>query len=251
MSFIIRSTLKNDIMAAATNSFTDIEEDDETSFDWETITDPKRLKRFRSAGRSILTKTGRRLANAIRTGENRDTVRRIQAVYVHDYEDLDGCHRRFIEFATPHLTQESIVGEKQWIDAVTFSYQHVISSCDEYLKSFSKPSSVTSRRWSQHSSVLSARAKIQEAERKEKEAELKLQQTREEAACRAEEDEALRQVAEYQQRVTNERKERELRDEIELQRLSAAITKQQLMLGLTSKVVGAVTPSSKQSNLQT
>ena len=51
--------------------------------------------------------------------------------------------------------------------------------------------------------------------------------------------------------MTNERKERELRDEIELQRLSAAITKQQLMLGLTSKVVGAFTPSSKQSNRQT
>jgi hypothetical protein len=57
--FIIRSTLINDIMAAATNSFTDIEEDDETSFDWETFTDPKRLKRFRSAGRSFLTKTER------------------------------------------------------------------------------------------------------------------------------------------------------------------------------------------------
>ena len=185
-------------MAAATNSFTDIEEDDETSFDWETFTDPKRLKRFRSAGRSFLTKTERRLANAIRTGEDRYTIRRNQAVYVHDYEDLDRCHRRFIEFATPHFTQENIVGEKQWIDAVTFSYQHVISSCYEYLQSLSKPSFVTSRRSSQRSSVSSARAKIQEAERKEKEAELKLQQTREEAARRAEEDAALRQVVEYQ-----------------------------------------------------
>ncbi len=172
-------------MAAATNSFTDIEEDDETSFDWETITDPKRLKRFRSAGRSILTKTERRLANAIGTGEDRDTIRTIRAVYVHVYEDLDRCHRRFIEFATPHLTQENIVGEKQWINAVTFSYQHVISSCDEYLKSLSRSASITSRLSSHHSSVSSTRAKIQEAERKEKEAERKLQQTREEAARRA------------------------------------------------------------------
>ena len=215
-------------MATAVNSFTDMEDDDGTTSVWETITDPKRLKRFRSGGRSTLTKTEKKMANAIRAGEDRDTIRTIRAVYVRDYEDLEKRHCRFIEFATPHLTQEGLASEKQWLDVVTLSYQRVISSCDEYLQTFPSSSSVASRRSSQHSSVSSARARIQEAERKEREAELKLQQTREEAARRAQEDAALRQAAEYQQQVANDRKERELKDEIELQRLSGAIMKQQL-----------------------
>ncbi|EFX63651.1 hypothetical protein DAPPUDRAFT_119016 [Daphnia pulex] len=88
--------------------------------------------------------------------------------------------------------------------------------------------SVVSRASSRHSSVSSRQAKIHEAERKEKEAELMLQQVEDETRRRQEEDAKIREAEDYKRKVESERKQREIRDEIDLQRLSGAIMRQQL-----------------------
>ncbi|KAI9549417.1 hypothetical protein GHT06_004464 [Daphnia sinensis] len=204
-------------------------EDDEAS-DWETTTDPVRLKRFRTTGKSIHTKSGKRLMIAVRAGDDRDTVRALRATYVRDYDDLERRHDRFLQFSSANLSPEAITGEQNWLQAVIYEHQALLHHCEDYLARFSNLSSasVSSRHSSRVSSVSSARAKIQEAERLQKEAEFKLQQAQDEAARRAAEDAALRQAEDYQRQVVADRRQRELQDQIDLQRLSGAILKQQL-----------------------
>ena len=63
---------------------------------------------------------------------------------------------------------------------------------------------------------------------KEKEAELLLRQVEDEARRREEEDDNLRKQEEYKNRVEADRKQRELRDEMDRQRLSGPILRRKL-----------------------
>ncbi|KZS00229.1 Uncharacterized protein APZ42_003562, partial [Daphnia magna] len=92
---------------------------------------------------------------------------------------------------------------------------------------------------------------------KEKEAELMLQQIEDEAKRREDEDAKIRDLENYKRRVENERKQRELRDEMDRQRLSGAIMRQQLAELTTdyqpgptraSSVVSAVSKVSRSSS---
>ncbi len=86
---------------------------------------------------------------------------------------------------------------------------------------------MVSRASSWHSSISSRQAKIHEAEQKEKEAELMLQQAEDETRRREEEDSKIREAEDYKRKVESERKQREIPDEIDLRRLSGAIMRQQ------------------------
>ncbi|KZS19715.1 Uncharacterized protein APZ42_013762 [Daphnia magna] len=153
--------------------------------DWETTIDPVRLKRFRTTGKSIHTKSGKRLMTAVQAGDDRDTLRALRATYVCDYDDLERRHDRFLQFSPANLSPEAINGEQNWLQ-------------------------------------------IQEAERFQKQAKFKLQKAQDEAVRRTAEDAALRQAEDYQRQVAADRRQRELQDQIHLQRLSGAILKQQL-----------------------
>ncbi len=146
-------------MAEQQPSASEIEEDDQAAFEYETIYDPKRLKRIRSTGKAVLTKSGKKLMAAIRVSDDRDTVRALRANYVRDYDDLERRHDRFINVFIPLLTPEAIDGEGQWLQAVILEYKSILASCDNYLKE-SAPSSIHSRRSSHHSSVSSALVKM-------------------------------------------------------------------------------------------
>ncbi|EFX75652.1 hypothetical protein DAPPUDRAFT_250108 [Daphnia pulex] len=160
---------------------------------------------------------------------HRDTVRALRAIYVRDFDILEKRHDRHVQCNAPNYSPDDPDGEKQWIQDVIYDHQKAISYCDVYLsQTNSRPCSVVSRASSRHSSVSSRQAKIHEAERKEKEAELMLQQVEDETRRREEEDAKIREAEDYKRKVERERKQREIRDEIDLQRLSGAIIWKQL-----------------------
>jgi enabled protein len=70
--------------------------------------------------------------------------------------------------------------------------------------------------------------KITKLNERRKKAELMLQQAEDETRGREEEDAKIREAEDYKRKVESKRKQRKIRDEIDLQRLSGAIMRQQL-----------------------
>ena len=152
-----------------------IEEEEEVVLsELDQITDPGRLKRLRSGGRTVHTKSGKKLVQAVRVGEDRDTVRAQRAVYVRDFDNLERRHDRYVSVKYGSVSNEETEGEKQWIQAVIYEHQGTLSICDTYLSQTKPASSISSRTSSKRSSISSAQAKIREAERKEQETLLRL-----------------------------------------------------------------------------
>ncbi|XP_057374666.1 uncharacterized protein LOC130695542 [Daphnia carinata] len=230
---------------------TSIDEEEEALSDVETIVDPIRLKRLRTNGKMAHTKAGKKLAQSVRIGEDRDTVRALRANYVREFDSLETCHDRYVQCNAPNCSANDLEGEIQWIQAVIYDHQSTLADCDDYV-AWTKPkssSSVHSRASSRHSSVSSRQARIHEAEQREKEAELMLQQTLEETTRREEEDAKIRELDEYKQRVESERKQRELRNEMDRQRLSGAIMRRQLAELIADEQPGPTRASSVTSNM--
>ncbi|EFX64473.1 hypothetical protein DAPPUDRAFT_334155 [Daphnia pulex] len=209
-------------------ALTSIAEEEEVVFD-DTITDPARLKRFRTTAKMIHTNAGKKLIQSVKVGEDRDTVRALRALYVRDFDSLEKHHDRYVQCNAPNCSQDDYDGERDWIQAVIYDHQEILAKCDDYLvQTNPKPASTVSRASSRHSSVSSRQARIHEAERKEREAQLMLRQVEDETRRREEEDAKIREAEDYKRKVESERKQREIRDEIDLQRLSGAIMRQQL-----------------------
>ena len=231
---------------ALSNVLTAIDEDEEILSDIEAIVDIERLKRIRTSGKMIHTKTGKKLMQSIRVGDDRDTVRALRVNYVRDFDNLEQRHDRYVTCNTPNLSADDLDGEKQWIQAVIYDHQKVLADCDDYLAWTKSKSSASmgSRTSSRHSSLSSRQAKIHEAERREREAELLLQQVADEARRREEEDTKLRDLDDYKRRVESDRKQRELRDEVDRQRLNGAIMRQQLAQTIVDEPSGPTRGSS-------
>ncbi|EFX65830.1 hypothetical protein DAPPUDRAFT_264163 [Daphnia pulex] len=209
-------------------ALTSIAEEEEVVFD-DTITDPARLKRFRTTAKMIHTNAGKKLMQSVKVGEDRDTVRALRALYVRDFDSLEKHHDRYVQCNAPNCSQDDFDGERDWIQAVIYDHQAILAKCDDYLvQTNPKPAFTVSRASSRHSSVSSRQARIHEAERKEREAQLMLRQVEDETRRREEEDAKIREAEDYKRKVESERKQREIRDEIDLQRLSGAIMRQQL-----------------------
>ena len=226
-----------------------INEEEEVVSDLEEIIDLDRLKRIRTSGKMVHTKVGKKLMQAIRVGDDRDAIRALRVNYVREFDELEKRHDRYVHCNIPNLSTDDLDGEKQWIQAVIYDHQAVLAECDYYL-SWTRPSvSVVSRTSSHHSSVSSRQARIHEAERKEREAELLLQQTEDEAKRRGDEDAKIRDLDEYRRRVENDRKKRELRDEMDRQRLTGAIMRQQLAELTVSDQTGETRASSAMSTV--
>ena len=168
--------------------------------------------------------------NAIRVGDDRDTVRALRVNYVSRFDNLEIRHDRYVNSIAANAAQDDLDGEAQWLQAVIYDHQRILAGCDAYLDRTrsTSASSIVSRSSSRRSSRSSVQARINEAEMKEKEAELLLRQVEDEARRREEEDENLRKQEEYKNRVEADRKQRELRDEMDRQRLSGAILRRQL-----------------------
>jgi hypothetical protein len=210
-------------------ALTSIAEEEEVVSDPDAITDPARLKRIRTTAKTAHTNAGKKLLQSVRVGEDRDTVRAYRVVYVGQFDSLEQHHDRYVRCNAPNCSLDDLAGERDWIQAVIFDHQAGLAVCDNYLDQTNpKPPSTVSRASSRHSSVSSRQARIHEAERKEREAQLKLQQEEDETRRREEEDAKIREAEDYKRKVESERRQREIRDEIDLQRLSGAIMRQQL-----------------------
>ena len=180
-----------------------IDEEEEFPADFDTIADPVRLKHLRSGGKTSHTKSGKALMNAIRVGDDRDTVRALRVNYVSRFDNLEIRHDRYVNSIAANAAPDDLDGEAQWLQAVIYDHQKILAECDAYLdrtKSTSA-SSIASRSSSRRSSRSSVQARINEAEMKEKEAELLLRQAEDEARRREEEDDNLRKQEEYKNRV--------------------------------------------------
>jgi enabled protein len=160
--------------------------------------------------------------------EDRDTVRALRAVYGSDFDSLEKRHDRYVQCKAPNYSQDDLDAEKDRIQAVIYDHLAISAKCDDYSAQTNSRSASVSRASSRHSSVSSRHAKIHEAERKEKEAQLMLQQVEDETRRREEEDAIIREAEDYKRKMESERRQREICDEIDLQRLSGAIMRQQL-----------------------
>ncbi len=197
-------------------------------FDPDAINDPARLKRFRAIAKMVLTNAGNKLMQSIIVGEDRDSIQALCAIFVREFDSLEKHHDRYVQCNAPNCSQDDFDGEKDWIQAVIYDHQAILAKCDDYLaQTNSKSASVVSRASSRHSSVSSLQARIHEAERKERDTELMLQLVEDETRRREEEDAKIREAEDYKDKVESEKRQREIRDEIDVQRLSGAIMRQQ------------------------
>ena len=93
-------------------ALTSVDEEEEVSFDLEVITDPARLKKLRTTGKMIHTKSGRKLMQSIRVGDDRDTVRALRVIYVRDFDSLEKRHDRYVQCNAPSYSQDDLDGER-------------------------------------------------------------------------------------------------------------------------------------------
>ena len=231
-------------MAEAVVNLSTINEEEEEVAEWETISDPDRLKKFRSAAKSNHTKSTKKLLLGIKVGEDRDQIRTLRALIVRDYDEMERRHDRYLRYLI--ASPDDIEAEAEWLRGVTQQHRDTLATADDHLATFSTPS-VTSRHSSRRSSSSSTRARIREADRLEKEAELKLKQAEEEAKRREEEDDQIRQMDEFKKKVEADRKQRELKDEVEKQRLTGSIMRQQLAEEESPELDSAVSVKSRSS----
>jgi hypothetical protein len=163
----------------------DNEEDDESEEDgetegekWTKIQDPAQLKSIRKYAKSNHTKALNRALLAVRLIEDVEQVKTLQGLMVREYHTLGKIHRRYIQLS--NFEQEQSDREYEWADKIAKRQTNALRSLAEYLKSQKETDNRSSV--SAKSSASSTLAKLQEAERLEKETELKIQQQRNEAA---------------------------------------------------------------------
>jgi hypothetical protein len=84
------------VAQALSNVLTSIDEDEETLSNIEAIVDLERLKRIRTSGKMIYTKTGKKLMQSIRVGDDHDIIRALRVNYVRDFDNLEQRHDRCI-----------------------------------------------------------------------------------------------------------------------------------------------------------
>jgi hypothetical protein len=213
----------------------DNEEDDESEEDgetegekWTKIQDPAQLKSIRKYAKSNHTKALNRALLAVRLIEDVEQVKTLQGLMVREYDTLGKIRRRYTQLS--NFEQEKSDREYDWADKIAKRQTNALRSLAEYLKSQKETddrSSVSAK-----SSASSTLAKLQEAERLEKETELKIQQQRNVAAEQAAEEERIQQIESArkmeEKRIEAARKDRQLTMELEKQRLTGSLLRQQL-----------------------
>ncbi|XP_045028560.1 uncharacterized protein LOC116929354 [Daphnia magna] len=147
------------------------EEPEEELEEWQTTNDPAELKHYRTQAKRIHTKSLNQALLAVRMLEDVDTVNVYRVGLVRAYDIVERIHRRYVE---------ALADVANYLDSCQARARSVAGS---------RRSSTSNR-----SSASSTRRKLQEAERLEKEMQLKIQQERAEALQQAEEDERMQQL---------------------------------------------------------
>ncbi len=200
--------------------------------EWETSTDPARLKFWRGVAKSNHTKSIKRVLLAIRQGEEREEIVMKRSVLVFDLESVEKRHHRYMDYAPPPSVLAPDADIK-WMNDVAKEHLKTLLAIDRYLQSLPPPTSAFSdisrassrrSRASNGSQAAALKAKLLETERLHKETELKRQQDLVESQRRAQEDQRIRELEHVrlaeENRIANERRQREYRAEMERQRLN-------------------------------
>ena len=120
-----------------------IDEKDEAHSDLKTINDLDRLKKLRTSGKMVHTKSGKKLMQAVRIGDDRDEIRALRAVFVRDFDDLEKRHDRYVSVNTLNLTIDDLDGEKQWMQVYDHQkyWQTATTTCSTRNRNPQLPSS--------------------------------------------------------------------------------------------------------------
>ena len=200
---------------------------------------PADMRKWRGAAKGSHSKAVTAAGSGILLHYDRDTLLGMRADIVKRYEDVTARHDWLLAHTT--LSPQEQLTETGWLQEVTRVHYEGINAIDTYLRSLPVPKSKSSSRHSQASSrsMSSSQARLIEAERAEREAELKLRQVNEENERQAREDEALAQRKIEQQRnalqleaeerrVQAERLKRSAEADLERQRLNSEVLRQDL-----------------------
>ena len=164
---------------------------------WQRTTDPERLRHHRKYTKSAHTKARTSLMDAIATGDDQ-AIELARCKLVATYTDVDQCHQLYLRYAT--FTPNALAEQGRWLDEIGAAHMEAVRALDEFNAPYRndaqayQKSLASSRRSSQRSTAASLRARLLDAERAVREAELKQQQDKVEADRRAEEERILRDI---------------------------------------------------------
>lgn len=169
--------------------------------DWPT--DPSILRDWRGRAKQRNTRSINTAWQATLSHGDRDAIRGMRAVIVQNYEELTERHDWLIKHMD--LTEKEGETEAAWLKTVTDNHYRALEFIDKYLEENLQSTPSHHSGFSNHSSTSSTRARLLEAERTQQEAELKLQQVREENQKRMEEDAYLLKLKAEEGRINAER----------------------------------------------
>ncbi|XP_057372209.1 uncharacterized protein LOC130693104 [Daphnia carinata] len=210
------------------------EEPEEDLEEWQRTNDPAQLKQHRTQAKRIHTMALNQALLAVRMQEDVGTIEIERTSLVRAYDIVERIHRRYVEVCK--FDGEDLDRETSWGIDISIKHSRALTDMANYIDSLqararsvagSSRSSVSNR-----SSTSSTRRKLQEAERLEKETQLRIQQEKAEALQQAEEEERRMQLEiarkAEEKRVEASRKERQLKMELERQRYTSSLLRKQL-----------------------
>ncbi|XP_057376527.1 putative GATA zinc finger domain-containing protein 25 [Daphnia carinata] len=217
------------------------EEPEEDLEEWQRTNDPAQLKQHRTQAKRIHTMALNQALLAVRMQEDAGRIEIERTSLVRAYDIVERIHRRYVEVCK--FDGEDLDRETSWGIDISIKHSRALTDMANYIDSLqararsvagSSRSSVSNR-----SSTSSTRRKLQEAERLEKETQLRIQQEKAEALQQAEEEERRKQFElgkmqleiarkAEEKRVEAARKERQLKMELEKQRYTSSLLRKQL-----------------------
>ena len=223
---------------------------------------PTRLKQCRTSAKRLHTMSLNRVLLAVQTPKDVDQVKILQAVLVRDYDVLVQIQHHFMEICK--FDSEKLDRETRWADDIASKHSKTLVEIANHLESHQaharSVAGSSHSGTSYRSSASATRLKLQEAERLEKETQLKIQQERAEAIVQAAEEQRMQQL-EAERREEEERmqqlkiaikaeekhieaarNERQSQMELEKQRFISSLLRQQLADELVGETETASAP---------
>lgn len=195
----------------------------------EESSDPAVLKRQRGNARRAHTQTISKINDALKSATDPENLKRLQIILVRDIEEVDRVHTLINSVSA--LSSAQVEFEARYLAEASQRHNDALAAIDQCLALYLPVNDVLSIAGSQRSSrstSSSARARLAEAQRLAREAELKQLQEEQEAERRAHEERQIFELQQAQRNIDEQRRLRQLRDEKEQRQYSAELLQQQV-----------------------
>ena len=218
----------------------DLEEELE---EWETTNDLARLRFWKGVAKANHSKSIKRVLLALRLREERTEVDVTRRMAVHEFEMVERRHARYMSLVPdPNPNQAD---DEKWLGDVTAKHANAMQKVEEYLSALPRSSSSTSSRRSgstHRSRTSSLQSRLLDSQREQQETELRLRQEREESQRQEQEDERLRKLEAdrraAESKVASDRRQRQLANQLEVNRKNTETLKRYMGLDDTSGGAG-------------